>query len=68
MVYIFWTFLKRKSIYKFNNNQIGGIIMSTRVYRLDPKSKTKQFPYTRNGFYVLGDPAYGKKNTSRRIM
>lgn len=35
--------------------------MSTRVYRLDPKSKTKQFPYTRNGFYVLGDPAYGKK-------
>lgn len=35
--------------------------MSKRVYRLDPKTKTEQYPYIENGFYVLGDPAFGKK-------
>jgi len=35
--------------------------MSKRVYRLDPKTKTEQYTYIENGFYVLGDPAYGKK-------
>lgn len=35
--------------------------MSKRVYRLDPKTKTEQYPYIENGLYVLGDPAYGKK-------
>ena len=35
--------------------------MSKRVYRLDPKTKTEQYPYIENGFYVLGDPAFEKK-------
>lgn len=36
-----------------------------RVYRLDPRSGSKQFPVKEEGNYVLGDPKNGRtKHTS----
>lgn len=32
-----------------------------RVYRLDPKTGTKQLPARENGNFVLGDPKHGSR-------
>jgi len=35
-----------------------------RVYRLDPKTGSKQYAHTEDGHYVLGDPKHGgRKHT-----
>lgn len=59
MLYVFFFRKKPNTCNKYEN--IGELFMSKRVYRLDPKTKTEQYPYIENGFYVLGDPAFGKK-------